>query len=315
MPNQSSMTPKLESAKMLGISELEYPFEAKGQSHYLKINGFQMHYVDVGPKDAPVLICVHGNPTWSFYYRNVLMALEGQYRVFAIDHIGCGLSEKPSENDYPYTLTRRVEDFGQWISEIQALAGFQRFSLLVHDWGGMIAGAYAAAHPEMIEKLIILNTASFHKPISKKLPFTLGLVRNTWLGKALVLGLNAFSGMAVYWAVMKSLSKDVKHGFTAPYHSWATRVATYQFVKNIPLFEGDDSYDLVTQTQNKLKDLSNKPILILWGDRDFVFDHHFLADWRKYCPSATVKTYPNGGHYILEDETESVINEIQQWLS
>jgi pimeloyl-ACP methyl ester carboxylesterase len=311
MPNQNT---KLESAKSLGISETLYPFEAKGQSKYLEINGFQMHYVDVGPKDAPVLICVHGNPTWSFYYRNVCMALESQYRVFAIDHIGCGLSEKPSEQDYPYTLTRRVEDFSQWVAQLQSIEAFQTFSLLVHDWGGMIGGAYAAAHPENIEKLIILNTASFHKPKTKKLPFTLGLVRNTFLGKCLVLGLNAFSGMAVYWAVKKSLASDVKHGFTAPYHSWKTRVATYQFVKNIPLFEGDDSYDLVTQTEQKLSGLTAKPMLILWGEKDFVFDQHFLADWRQYFPNASVKTYPNGGHYILEDETESVISEIKQWL-
>jgi pimeloyl-ACP methyl ester carboxylesterase len=308
----------LETAKDLGVSISEYPFEEKGQSKYIEINGFQLHYLHAHPKEVdqntPVLICIHGNPSWSFYYRNIVKNFEHTHRILVIDHIGCGLSQKPNEQDYPYTLSRRVADLSAWIECLKKQEGFQRFSLLVHDWGGMIGMSYATSFPQDIEKLVILNTAAFHKPKTKKLPFTLGLVRNTWLGKALVLGLNAFSGMAVYWAVTKPLSKEVKQGFTAPYHAWDQRIATYKFVQNIPLYPSDPDYDLVSQTESRLSLLQDKPMLILWGDQDFVFDHHFLKQWQHYFPSAIVKNYPDGGHYILEDKETSVIEEIKAFL-
>ena len=84
-----------------------YPFE----SHWLDLSGIRMHYVDEGAGQPVVM--VHGNPTWSFYFRDLIRELRSTHRVIAVDHVGCGLSDKPGDADYSYTLQRRVEDSPQ----------------------------------------------------------------------------------------------------------------------------------------------------------------------------------------------------------
>ncbi len=92
-----------------------YPFE----SHWLDIAGIRMHFLDEGPRDAPIVLMVHGNPTWSFYYRNLVLALRDRYRCIVPDHIGCGLSDKPGDNQYAYTLARRISDLGALMEHLQ----------------------------------------------------------------------------------------------------------------------------------------------------------------------------------------------------
>ena len=166
-----------------------YPFE----SNWLDIAGFRMHYLDEGPRDAPIILMVHGNPTWSFYYRNLVLALRDRYRCIVPDHIGCGLSVKPASDQYPYTLEQRISDLTALMEHIEPQTPVH---LIVHDWGGMIGFGWATERPEMIGKMVVANTAAFPLPEEKKLPSALWLVRNTRLGALLVQGLNAFSGIA-----------------------------------------------------------------------------------------------------------------------
>lgn len=293
-----------------------YPFTPQR----VEVRGRAMSYVDLAPAegseetDRAPTVMVHGNPTWSFYYREVLRAVsDSGGRALAPDHIGCGLSEKPSPRDYHYTLSERVADLEEWMSVIGLDAS--PINLIVHDWGGMIGCAYATRYPERINRLVILNTAAFHLPESKRLPFTLGLGRNTRLGQALIQGFNAFSGMATRWACSYPLSPEVKRAYTAPYHSWSTRVATYQFVRDIPLKSGDEAYALVSETQDRLTLLAEKPMLIGWGLKDFVFDQSFLDEWLKRFPEAERHIFAECGHYILEDAREELIPKIVSFLS
>ena len=147
-----------------------YPF----QGRHLDVNGFRMHVLDEGRGDTVVML--HGNPTWSFYFRNVVLALRGDYRCLVPDHIGCGLSEKPSADNYPYTLERRVADLDALLSSFDCGGDI---TLIVHDWGGMIGAAWAVQHPDRIARMVILNTGAFHIPPEKTLPWQLWLVRNT----------------------------------------------------------------------------------------------------------------------------------------
>ncbi|MCG3173247.1 MAG: Haloalkane dehalogenase 2 [Myxococcota bacterium] len=243
------------------------------------------------------VVMVHGNPTWSFYYRNLIRALSPHFRAIAPDHIGCGFSSKPDDKDYSYRLDQRVADFGAFIQGL----GLQRLSLVVHDWGGMIGMAWAAEHPEMIERIVILNTAAFPKPAAKRLPFTLKLARDSRLGAFLVRGFNAFSAGAAFLAVEKPMPAAVRAGYTAPYQSWDDRIATLRFVQDIPLSPQDPSYAVVARTAERLHVFGETPMLIAWGMRDFVFDHHFLDEWKRRCPHARVQEYPDCGHYVLED--------------
>jgi haloalkane dehalogenase len=106
----------------------------------------------------------------------------------------------------------------------------------------------------------------------------------------------------------------VRAGYTAPYDTWANRIATLRFVQDIPLRPGDPSYNVVVATESKLDALANVPILICWGLCDFVFDKHFLHVWEARFPNAAVHRFEDCGHYILEDARDEAVPLIKQFL-
>jgi cis-3-alkyl-4-acyloxetan-2-one decarboxylase len=254
---------------------------------------------------------VHGNPTWSFYYRNLVLALRGSHRCIVPDHIGCGLSDKPGDDAYDYRLQSRIEDLDALISSL----GLQQpLTLVVHDWGGMIGFAWAVRHPQRIARTVILNTAAFPLPADKKMPAALRLVRDTALGALLVRRFNAFSAIAARVAFKKPVPREVRQAYTLPYDSPANRIATLRFVQDIPLGPQDPGFDVLLNTAERLHLLEGKPCLIAWGERDFVFDTPFLNKWREYFPNAAVKRLPDCGHYVLEDGGQALIDTIVEFI-
>ena len=289
-----------------GVTQELYPFTGK----YLALkSGARLHYLDEGAGEPVVML--HGNPTWSFYFRNLVTALRGTNRVIVPDHIGCGLSDKPGDDKYDYTLQSRVDDLE---TLLDSLGVKENVTLVVHDWGGMIGFTYAARHPERIKKLVVLNTGAFFLPDGKTFPAPLRLCR-TPLGALLIRGFNAFARGAAWVGCKRArLSRDLRRAYAAPYSSWANRIATLRFVEDIPLAPGDKAYPVVAETQAKLPALAAVPMLICWGLRDFVFDRHFLAEWRRRFPAAEVHSFPDCGHYILEDAKEEVIPLVKSFI-
>jgi pimeloyl-ACP methyl ester carboxylesterase len=279
-------------------------------SAFLDLMGIRYHFVDVGKGDPVVM--VHGNPTWSFYYRDLVNALKGDHRCIVPDHIGCGLSDKPDDARYEYTLSRRADDLE---ALLEHLGVRDNITLVLHDWGGMIGMTYAHRHPERIKRLVILNTAAFHLPASKPFPWALWLCRNSLLGPLLVRGLNAFC-LAAAWIGCKRrpLSPEVRAGLLAPYDSWKNRIAVLRFVQDIPLRKGDRCYNLVTEVQEGLHRFRALPMLLCWGERDFVFDCRFLDEWQRRFPQAEVHRFADAGHYILEDAREEVVPLVQAFV-
>jgi haloalkane dehalogenase len=274
-------------------------------------DGLRYHYLDEGEGEPVVM--VHGNPTWSFYYRGLVEGLRSSYRTIVPDHIGCGLSDKPGDARYDYTLESRVADLGALVDHLGLDGGL---TLVVHDWGGAIGLAYATRHPERVARLVILNTAAFHLPASKSFPWPLWACRNTPLSAWLVRGLNAFCrGTARIGCTRKPLTRDVRDAYCAPYDSWQDRIAVHRFVQDIPLRPGDRSYDLITRTQDGLARLAGVPTWIGWGMKDFVFDHHFLAEWVRRFPGAEVHRFDRAGHYVLEDEGEQIVPLVRAFLA
>lgn len=283
-----------------------YPFAA----NYLDLDGLRYHYLDEG--SGPPVVMVHGNPSWSFYYRNLVLALSGSHRCIVPDHIGCGLSDKPGDDHYDYSLSRRVDDLGRLIDH---LGLEEKITLVVHDWGGMIGMAWAVRNPERVARLVIMNTAAFPLPKLKPFPLSLRICRDTFIGTLLVRGLNAFAkGAAVVGCKRNPMSPELRRLYCLPYDSWQNRIATLRFVQDIPLSPGDRGYDIVTAVSEGIAQFRTLPMLILWGELDFVFDRHFLAEWHYRFPGAELHTYPDCGHYILEDARDEVVPLIREFL-
>ena len=284
-----------------------YPFAGR----FLELDRLRLHYLDEGSGEPVVML--HGNPTWSFYYRNLALALRDHYHCIVPDHMGCGLSDKPGDDHYDYTLERRVADLERLLEHLGIDSGI---TLVLHDWGGMIGMTYAVRNPQRIKRLVILNTAAFHLPKEKRFPLPLRICRDTMLGAILVRGLNAFSLAASFVGCKRNpMPKELCRAYRLPYNSWQNRIATLRFVQDIPLKPGDRSYELVSKTDQGLAGFCDLPMAIFWGELDFVFDRTFLAEWVRRFPNAQVHSYPDAGHYILEDMKDEVIPLIAQFLA
>ena len=284
-----------------------YPF----QSHFMNIDGLQYHYVDEGSGEP--IVMVHGNPTWSFYYRELIKSLSGRYRTIAPDHIGCGLSDKPDSKTYDYKFKSRVDDLETLIENLKPK---EKITLVLHDWGGFIGMAYALRHPERMGPIVLMNTAAFLPPTGKPIPTALKLIRSLKpLATLAVQGFNLFARGALFKNSHKGLSKDVKAGLIAPYNCWKNRVATLKFVQDIHLTENNPTYGLVKTLDQNLKLFLNIPMLICWGEHDFVFDLDYLGEWQRRFPAAEVHRFADAGHYVLEDAPEEIIPLVDDFLN
>ena len=283
-----------------------YPF----RPHYLDRDGLNYHYLDEGAGEPVVM--VHGNPTWSFYFRRLIQALAPEYRTIVPDHIGCGRSDKPTVSRYDYRLQSRVADLTALLDHLDCQ---QKITLVVHDWGGMIGLAWALQHPEKIGRLVITNTSGFLPPGGKGLPLRLRMLRSIkpFAGPA-VLGGNLFARCALLMAPRKRLPREVQKGLIAPYSSGPNRIATLKFVQDIPLTPEDPSYALVRQVDRNLFRLAGIPMLILWGRHDFVFDLDYFAEWRRRFPSARTFLFNDAGHYLFEDVPAKITARIRHFL-
>jgi cis-3-alkyl-4-acyloxetan-2-one decarboxylase len=283
-----------------------YPF----QPGRFNRNGHQLSYLDEGVGEPVVM--VHGNPTWSFYFRNLVLALREQYRCIVPDHIGCGRSDQPASTEYDYSLQSRIDDLEALLNSLDLKS---KITLVVHDWGGMIGMGYAARHPERIKNIVATNTGCTALPKSKPFPWSLWLGRNTALGAWLILKRNYFCLKAATWCVTrKPLPADVREMYLKPYDTPEHRVAILKFVQTIPLSQNDPGYSIVKGVEASLAKFAHVPTLLLWGLKDFVFDHHFLAEWQRHFPHAQTQTWADCGHYLLEDATEEAIDRIKLFL-
>jgi haloalkane dehalogenase len=276
-----------------------YPFS---QNYFTHQSGLKQHYVDEGSGEP--LVMVHGNPSWSFLYRDMIKEFRGQMRTIAPDHIGCGLSDKPGLDKFGYTLKEHVDNLE---ALIESLNLSEPINLAVHDWGGAIGMGYATRHPEKIKRMIVMNTGAFRLPHDCPFPWPIWIFRNTSLGAKLNEHFNAFSFIASHTCSIKGMSAKVREGFTSPYDCPANRVATTRFVQDIPLIPSDPSYDELLRIENGLEKLIDKPMLICFGKKDFVFTRHFYFEWKKRFPQAQAYSF-NAGHYLLEDVGEQVFS-------
>ena len=281
------------------IFKKHYPFSL---NRFEVEGGHAINYIDEGEGDP--IVMAHGNPTWSFYYRNIANHFKDRFRVVVPDHLGCGLSDKPQ--DYSYTLDNHVKNFTNLIQHL----GLKNITSIVHDWGGAIGMGYATKYPENIKKIIILNSAAFR---SKSIPPTINFCKTPILGNFIIRQFNAFAYPATFMAVEKKLSKEVKEGFLFPYKNYHDRVAVSQFVQDIPMSEGHRTYPVLKDIEDGLKKVTC-PKLVVWGGKDFCFHDEFYHRWLEFYPDAKTFYLKDAGHYVLEDALDEILPRMDEFI-
>ncbi|MCB9680754.1 MAG: alpha/beta fold hydrolase [Alphaproteobacteria bacterium] len=251
-----------------------------------------MHVLDEGPRDAPVLLALHGNPTWSFYWRRLVAHAAGRFRVVVPDHIGCGLSDKPQ--GWGYRLADHVDNVLAVVDHL----GLSDVTLVVHDWGGAIGMGAATKRPDLARRFVVTNTGAWR---SLRIPPSIATCKIPVFGPLAVRGLNGFARIATVRATAKGLDPVAKAGLLAPYDSWAHRIATLRFVEDIPLHAAHPSYAELSRIDDSLHTQAGKPMMIAWGDDDFCFTPAFRAEWQRRFPDAVVHAWKDVGHYVMED--------------
>lgn len=266
-----------------------------------------MHYLDEGEGDTAPILFLHGNPTWSYFYRKLIIQLRDNARCIAPDHIGCGLSDKPAFPTFDYDLQSHADNVVNLLDHLK----IDRVRLVVHDWGGAIGLTAFRNMTERIEKIVLLNTAAFP---SRSVPKRILLCRLPVLGSFIVRGLNGFAGPATWMATSNPLPKDVKEGFLLPYKNWNDRVAVWRFVRDIPYEKDHPSLPLLKETEASLSKYLNIQILSCWGMKDFCFHPGFLSKWEEVWPHMKTHRLKDSGHYLLEDSFDTCRSKIEPFL-
>lgn len=272
----------------------EYPFA----SHWVDLDGVRYHHLDEG--QGPPVLMVHGNPTWSFAWRRFVGPLSRVARVLAVDHVGCGLSDKPL--DYEYRLRTHIDNLVRFV-ERHDLRGI---TLVAHDWGGAIGMGAAARMPDRFARFVLCNTAAFR---STRMPWRIAVCRWPVIGPLGVRGLNLFSRAALTMAVAhrERITPAVRAGYLHPYDSWDHRVAVQRFVEDIPLHPSHPSWTTLVEVEEGLAQFRDRPLLLAWGEQDWCFTMPFLREFQERFPKAETVTYPDAGHYVFEDAHERLV--------
>lgn len=288
LPAQNTAFPKW-------LDRNEYPFE----SHYLELASGKIHYVDEGQGDP--IVMVHGNPGWSFEFRNVIKELSKTYRCIAIDHIGFGLSDKP--NEWDYLPKNHAKNFEIFMDSLQ----LENITLVVNDWGGPIGLSYAIKHPEKIKKIVILNTWMWSvedDPYYRKFSKMMG----GNIGRFMIKHFNIFGKVVVKKAVgdKKQLKKNIHRHYYEHLATKKDRKGCYTFPKEII----GSSIWLKELWAQKDK-INSIPTTIIWGMKDIAFREQELNHWVKHWNNPKVIKLQKVGHFPQEEASEKVIQQLK----
>ncbi len=279
-----------------------YPWTGKTlQVH----GGAKLHYIDEG-EGEPILM-VHGNPTWSFYYRNLVKAFAPNHRCIVPDHVGMGLSDKP--DGYAYTIRNHIDNLAALVEHLD----LKDVTLVVHDWGGPIGFGAALKTPERFKRFVVFNTSLFQGP----LPTSIGLCRLPLLRPTLIQGLNGFIRVGLIRAIAdrSRVAGAVGKGYLAPYGSWSARAAQQAFVDEIPMAEQHPNWDLMSQLdRDSASTFSDKPMMMIWGEQDFCFTPWFREGMQQRFPEAEVHPFDDAAHFVVEDAHERIVPLVTDFL-
>jgi acyl-CoA synthetase (AMP-forming)/AMP-acid ligase II/pimeloyl-ACP methyl ester carboxylesterase len=265
------------------------------------------HLLDNGVEpEAGTLLCVHGNPTWSYLWRGLLDAAPPGWRVVAPDHLGMGFSERL---EAPRTLAERVDDLGTLTA---ALGVTGPVVTVGHDWGGAISLGWALAHRGQLRGVVLANTAVAQPPGDRgplliRLAHVPVVVRETACVRTptFVRSAAALSRPA--------LPREVRRALAAPYASPGRRRSVGDFVADIPFAHDHPSRPALEAIAEGARSL-DVPALLLWGPRDPVFGERYLADLRRRMPHAQLHRFEGASHLVTEDAPQYA-GAVARWVT
>jgi pimeloyl-ACP methyl ester carboxylesterase len=279
-----------------------YPFD----SRFIRLAcGHRMHYLDEG--SGPPVLMLHGNPTWSFYYRTLVLGLRDRYRCIVPDHVGCGLSDKPA--GWNYRIDAHVDNICQLVTTLD----LRHVTLVVHDWGGPIGYLTSLRLPQRFRRCVVFNSTVF----LQSLPKLLTAMRLPVYGPLLIRGLNGLlrAGLRTGVANPARFTSQVRAGYTFPYDSWAHRIAILRFVQEIPLERDHPNRPLLDEIERQLDRLRQWPHLVIWGMQDRVFHRGFLAGWCDRFPGAEVHRFEDASHWVVDEAPERILGLVRDFLA
>ena len=294
--------PSQMASELAGDFGGTFPYEAR----YLQAGEVRLHYLDEGPPDAPPVLLLHGNGTWSYMYRRPIAALTQRgHRCVAFDHMGFGRSDKPPSLGR-YSLEVHVANAVALVDELD----LREVVLVVHDWGGPIGLGAMLERPDRLRGLVAMNTWAWELP--SFLPPFLREFRTEGLGEILALAGNLFVESIPGGMARRQIDPVMMDAYRAPFPDYWSRVGTLAFQRDIPLSERDRSAAAMARIHERLTELE-VPAMLVWGMRDRVFQPVFLDQWRELFPDAEVIPLDDAGHYLVEDRPDAVAEAIDQF--
>jgi cis-3-alkyl-4-acyloxetan-2-one decarboxylase len=274
---------------------------------FAEVGDVTLHYVDEGPPDAPPLLFLHGNPTWSYLWRRPIAELSAAgHRCVALDHMGFGRSDKPPHLA-AYTLQAHVDNTLAFVDSLD----LRDVTLVAHDWGGPIGLGSLLERLDHVRGVVLMNTWAWELP--SFLPPFLREFRSEGLGEILALGGNLFVESIPGGMHRRDADPEMMPAYRAPFPDYWSRAATLAFQRDIPLTERDASAPLMASIHSRLGEL-DVPMLLVWGMRDPVFQPVFLDQWRQLFPEAHVVELPDASHFLVEDRPDAVTAAIADFL-
>jgi acyl-CoA synthetase (AMP-forming)/AMP-acid ligase II/pimeloyl-ACP methyl ester carboxylesterase len=274
------------------------------QSRFVSVAGYRMHYIDEG--SGPVVLCLHGNPTWCFLYRNVIRELRASFRVIAPDFLGCGLSDRT-----PGVTFKAIDRINQ-LEEFVTALGLTTFSMVMHDWGGPLGTGFMLRRLDSIERIVYLNTTLTE---TESLPPIIKLAAMPVVGKLLTRHTATFVKLTTSMGAYKRLTPDVKEGYLAPYATRRQRDAIWDFVDDIPFDTSHPTHSQMVDIAAGLPEVARKPVKIIWGLRDPCFHREMLSKVAAHFPQADILEIADASHLVLDDAPQMAIPAIKEFLS
>jgi haloalkane dehalogenase len=273
-----------------------YPFHDR----YVHIDGSTVHYVDEG--SGPTLLFLHGNPTWSFLYREIIIGLRSEYRCVALDYPGFGLSAAP--DGYGFTPAEHADVVASFVAELD----LTDVTMMVQDWGGPIGFAVATREPDRFSRFVIGNTWAWPKSDLGTQVFSRSL--GSAVGRYLIEHRNVFVEKILPGNVRRRrLSDDEMNAYRGPFPTPASRRPVAVFPREIL-----GSKTFLAEIRDALPRLSDRSALVVWPTKDIAFREPERTQWETLFPTHRTVLLEGAGHYMQEDAATEIVAAITDFV-